>query len=189
MEASYETVVDPATIVYTLVAYSVHGLFAGAQAVVALSLLGTAVAGLVRRTRGGTAVALRGLVGVGLLLPLVTGAPLAVSAVALVVAVVLFWRAEPGPLRVAALAASALLFAFMLWEREDPMALGVELVWKMNAWRSDELGWQLAADREAPKVGELAPDFSLEDPSGRTEVRLSDFRGKRPVALMFGSYT
>jgi len=41
----------------------------------------------------------------------------------------------------------------------------------------------------APKVGDLAPDFELQDPSGETAVRLSDFRGTRPVALVFGSYT
>jgi len=38
-------------------------------------------------------------------------------------------------------------------------------------------------------VGDPAPDFDLEthDHSGR--VRLSSFRGQRPVALVFGSYT
>ena len=41
-----------------------------------------------------------------------------------------------------------------------------------------------------PKVGEEAPDFELvlaKDPE--TQVRLSSFTGKRPVALVFGSYT
>ena len=36
---------------------------------------------------------------------------------------------------------------------------------------------------------DLAPDFELQDPSGRTAVRLADFRGVRAVALVFGSYT
>ena len=42
----------------------------------------------------------------------------------------------------------------------------------------------------APKVGVDAPDFELPY-LGETDktVRLSDFRGKRPVALIFGSYT
>jgi hypothetical protein len=37
--------------------------------------------------------------------------------------------------------------------------------------------------------GELAPDFELPTPDGTTRVRLSSFRGRRPVVLVFGSYT
>ena len=56
------------------------------------------------------------------------------------------------------------------------------------------------AGPEAPAEGELAPDFELDvlgkqskkdakksKPAKR--VRLSKFKGKRPVALIFGSYT
>lgn len=40
-----------------------------------------------------------------------------------------------------------------------------------------------------PAVGDLAPDFTL-PLLGMTEpVKLSSFRGKQPVALIFGSYT
>ena len=39
------------------------------------------------------------------------------------------------------------------------------------------------------RVGEPAPDFSLPLQNGTGIVRLSDFRGKRPVVLIFGSYT
>jgi len=42
---------------------------------------------------------------------------------------------------------------------------------------------------DGPPVGSLAPDFDLEPPEGGTRVRLSSWRGKRPVALIFGSYT
>jgi hypothetical protein len=38
-------------------------------------------------------------------------------------------------------------------------------------------------------VGSMAPDFTLGSPDGQTHVTLSSFRGKRPVALIFGSYT
>jgi hypothetical protein len=38
-------------------------------------------------------------------------------------------------------------------------------------------------------VGDEAPDFTLKTLDGTSEVTLSDFRGKRPVALVFGSYT
>ncbi len=39
------------------------------------------------------------------------------------------------------------------------------------------------------KPGDLAPDFSLEPPGGGAPVTLSSFRGRQPVALVFGSYT
>jgi peroxiredoxin len=52
-----------------------------------------------------------------------------------------------------------------------------------------EKAWQKKHDTNAPKVGDLAPDFELTDASGEKQVRLSDFRGRQPVALVFGSFT
>ena len=49
--------------------------------------------------------------------------------------------------------------------------------------------WQKKHDPHAPKLGDTAPDFELFDTTGEHSVRLSDFRGKRPVALVFGSFT
>jgi hypothetical protein len=49
--------------------------------------------------------------------------------------------------------------------------------------------WQMKYDLLAPKVGEITPDFVLADSSDENSVRLSDYRGKKPVALIFGSYT
>ena len=48
-------------------------------------------------------------------------------------------------------------------------------------------------ERQAPKVGDMAPDFAIEklsvDSKRTGEIfRLSETRG-RPVALIFGSYT
>ncbi|HEX9794618.1 MAG TPA: hypothetical protein VGC54_11600 [Planctomycetota bacterium] len=45
--------------------------------------------------------------------------------------------------------------------------------------------------REAPAKGELAPDFTLPLLGAKkpSMVTLADFRGKKPVALIFGSYT
>ena len=37
--------------------------------------------------------------------------------------------------------------------------------------------------------GKLAPDFKLKTVDGKREVTLSSFAGKKPVALIFGSYT
>ncbi len=39
------------------------------------------------------------------------------------------------------------------------------------------------------RVGDTAPNFQLTTPDGSQTVQLSDFRGQRPVVLVFGSYT
>ena len=49
--------------------------------------------------------------------------------------------------------------------------------------------WQKKYDTQAPRVGDEAPDFELYDIQGEQPVRLSDFRGTTPVALIFGSFT
>ena len=38
-------------------------------------------------------------------------------------------------------------------------------------------------------VGDVAPDFTLPPRGGGAAVQVSSFRGKSPVALVFGSYT
>jgi peroxiredoxin len=38
--------------------------------------------------------------------------------------------------------------------------------------------------QRAPKVGDRAPDFSLQDQNGAT-VKLADYRGKKNVVLAF----
>ena len=49
--------------------------------------------------------------------------------------------------------------------------------------------WHETYDPLAPKAGDVAPDFELCDLNGENPVRLSSFRGQRPVALVFGSFT
>ena len=44
-------------------------------------------------------------------------------------------------------------------------------------------------DGSALVKGEVAPDFVLKSLDGESETKLSDFRGKKPVVLFFGSYT
>ena len=41
-----------------------------------------------------------------------------------------------------------------------------------------------ASTPRSPKVGDNAPDFSLVDVSGN-EIRLSDFKGKKNVTIIF----
>ncbi len=49
--------------------------------------------------------------------------------------------------------------------------------------------WQEQHDAQAPKPGAVAPDFELFDVTGENPIRLSDFIGQKPVALVFGSFT
>lgn len=68
---------------------------------------------------------------------------------------------------------------------------------RMQAWlgglppeeRSEIMQFILDRETRAPGVGAEAPDFELPrlDTTGR--VRLSSFRGVKPVALIFGSFT
>ena len=47
----------------------------------------------------------------------------------------------------------------------------------------------LVARRGHLKVGDSAPDFNLKTVDGARDVRLSSFRGQKPVVLIFGSHT
>ena len=48
--------------------------------------------------------------------------------------------------------------------------------------------WNVAR-RGTAHVGDTAPDFALATADHKARVALSSFRGKRPVVLVFGSYT
>ena len=48
-------------------------------------------------------------------------------------------------------------------------------------------GERITADKL--KVGDKAPDFTLKSVDGKQKVTLSDFRGQKPVVLIFASYT
>jgi hypothetical protein len=216
MDPSYETVVDVQDLVWTLFAYLIHGASVAVQAGLAAYLVGTGVHHLARPDSDGRWLRRFGVPPVGagrsrrlggirivlgslLLSPLAFGAPMLVSLSAAVAAGLLIVTVErrvpsderrPGWLvRRGATGFAVFAAVFMLWEGEDSLALGADLLVHGVQWRNEEFSWQLETDPEAPKVGELAPDFELQDPDGHVAVRLSDFRGKRPVALVFGSYT
>jgi hypothetical protein len=214
MDTTYETVVDPADIIGSLLGMGIHALLLVVQLALAVFLIVSGAHALLlpggdgpwlRRlgvTDGsGPAArrigAFRLVLGTALLLPLALGAPFLVSLVASLGAFVLLVTIERGLedrargrwVRTAAIGSSALVAAFILWEQDDALDLGVTIAANAVEWRVHEREWQLDNDRRSPKMGDLAPDFELQDPSGHTAVRLSSFRGKRPVALVFGSYT
>jgi hypothetical protein len=48
---------------------------------------------------------------------------------------------------------------------------------------------EIGSMREGPKLGQLAPDFKLTTQDGKKKISLSDYRGKKPVVLIFGNFT
>jgi hypothetical protein len=48
---------------------------------------------------------------------------------------------------------------------------------------------ELGSPREGPKIGDQAPDFTLNTPDGKQTITLSKFHGHKPVVLIFGSFT
>ena len=44
-------------------------------------------------------------------------------------------------------------------------------------------------DEMGPHAGDVPPDFNLKLIGSEDRVRLSSFKGQKPVALIFGSYT
>ena len=42
---------------------------------------------------------------------------------------------------------------------------------------------------DAPRIGDIAPVFTLQSPDGESETDISQFQGEKPVILIFGSYT
>jgi hypothetical protein len=48
---------------------------------------------------------------------------------------------------------------------------------------------EIGSGAEGPKLEADAPDFTLKSPNGKKTITLSAHRGKRPVVLIFGSFT
>jgi hypothetical protein len=60
---------------------------------------------------------------------------------------------------------------------------------KTLRYRRESNNWQKKYDALAPRAGDIAPDFELFDVTGQHRIRLAEFKGERPVALIFGSFT
>jgi hypothetical protein len=201
MEEGYVNVMKSSDLAYVVLVYVLHATMLFMQFALAAFLLVSGGQQLKHSAASGEKAwsALRVVLGLLLLAPYALAAPVAVSLGASIVAFGLllsFERrapaARPQPSRLAARAAAAfaaLAALMMVWERQDNIAMGSDLLLSTREWRAEEIAWQQFNDSRSPKVGEMAPDFALQDPSGEEQIRLSDFRGKRPVALVFGSYT
>jgi hypothetical protein len=51
------------------------------------------------------------------------------------------------------------------------------------------LSGELGSFHEGPAIDDLAPEFTLKTLDGKQTVSLGQFRGKKPVVLVFGSFT
>lgn len=58
-----------------------------------------------------------------------------------------------------------------------------------DVWLRCLLAGDLGSPFSGPGVGQEAPDFTLPTHDGTRQVTLSEFRGKKPVVLVFGSFT
>ena len=82
----------------------------------------------------------------------------------------------------------AVLFVAM---RQPPLSFG-RLMRHFPMWAMPLMPFEAmwtTARRGTTRVGDLAPDFTLRTIDRQTEITLSAQRGRRPVVLIFGSYT
>ncbi len=216
MDPGYETIIETKNLIWTMAVYLLHGGIVFLQTSLACFLLGTGAHNLLTPDLDRGWLRKLGAIGIGgpktrlfggiriafgllMLAPIAVGAPAGLSLAAVIGALAFLIVLERQALdadrlrgrfiRLAAIAFAAISLLFMMWEGEDNLVLGADLLVHAMEWRDEEVAWQESLDPKSPKVGDLAPDFELQDPEGNVRVRLSDFRGRRPVALVFGSYT
>jgi hypothetical protein len=205
-------------LVWALFAYGLQALFAIAQILLSIYLIAGGVLQLSSKEdlgkwggRLGLAIHpqsqkfpwLGGVMlvaGGALVIPFLTGATYWITVVASSMAfVLLLYLAKPlteQGVRAGCLVRRGLVFFAMLvfcltlWEGGDLIGMAKNVVTKAKYWRDKEVaGWQAEHNPNVPKIGDMAPDFQLSDQTGEKTVRLSDFRGKKPVVLVFGSFT
>lgn len=216
MDPNYETIIETKNLIWTMAVYLLHAVIVFLHASLALFLLATGTHDLLMPDRGrgwlrklgtivigGPKTRLSGIIrlafGLLMLVPIAIGAPAGLALAGTLGALAFLIVHERQVLaadklrgrfiRRASIAFAAIASLFILWEGEDNLVLGADLLIHSNEWRNEEVAWQNRLDPSSPKVGDLAPDFELQDPEGNVRVRLSEFRGERPVVLVFGSYT
>ncbi|MBZ5540632.1 MAG: hypothetical protein LAN61_08955 [Acidobacteriia bacterium] len=83
---------------------------------------------------------------------------------------------------------SGLLFAAMLQSPDDFAQTMKYVPWPAFVVLPFSPLWNVARNGHV-RVGDVAPDFSLESADHRSHFQLSSLRGQKPVVLVFGSYT
>jgi len=77
-------------------------------------------------------------------------------------------------------AAAAVLFAIVLCAQEPV---------RRHSAKAEAVRKEMGHGEGKLKPGDMAPDFELRRVKLKKSLRLSAFRGKKPVALVFASYT
>jgi hypothetical protein len=83
---------------------------------------------------------------------------------------------------------TAILFGVMLQSPDRFAATMKHVPWPAFVALPFKPLWNVARAGHV-RVGEMAPDFSLESPDHKSTFQLSSLRGQKPVVLVFGSYT
>jgi len=76
---------------------------------------------------------------------------------------------------------------YTAYDRQDPIAAIKSFALNVAQWRPKELAWQDRLDVNAPKVGDLAPSFTLLNSENANSESLVDFLGEKPVVLFLGA--
>ncbi len=73
------------------------------------------------------------------------------------------------------------------YDQHDPISNMKTFAVDVNEWRPKEQAWQDEYDVDAPKVGDMAPQFTLLNSEGTSKKSLTDFLGSKPVVLFLGA--
>lgn len=84
---------------------------------------------------------------------------------------------------------SLVALGITLYDGQTPLKSMQQIFADINEYRPKEQEWQDRYDVNAPKVGDIAPDFSLLTVTDKNEFSLSDFIGEKPTVLFLGANT
>lgn len=217
MDTGYPNNMDKSTLAWVMLGYGIHLLLVLVQCYLAVFLILSGILnvffinwdisllkylGFVAQMPEGLSTiygVIKIILGVHLLLPLIARAPYGISGITSVLTFIFLIYLEtvispefryPGVImRTFMMFLAFLSTVSIFYLRADSLSFGIRLIRKAKAYMNKERAWQTESDKTAPKVGAPAPDFELSDPTGTKTVRLSDYKEKKPAALIFGSYT
>ncbi len=73
------------------------------------------------------------------------------------------------------------------YDQNDPITNMKKFAVDVDEWRPKEQAWQDKNDVNAPKVGDMAPQFTLLNSEGSNKNSLTDFLGAKPVVFFLGA--
>lgn len=211
----YEQIMSVESVLPFIIGYSIHGIFAGIHAGIALVLLTSSLLNIFsRRTdifglryigfSNNISGHRRKLFGISqlavatlLALPLFIDIPFwtaQLSFSCLAFTIIIYQRLpklsadNSGKIsRYGILFFSLLALVFVQYEKTTPLGAIKIIANDVMHYRPLEQAWQDKFDIQAPKIGQQATEFTLLNSNGKTTSKLSDFIGKKPVVLFIGA--